>query len=236
MKTSEMKLGIKLEMEIINSIGERIGQSYVSQLMDIIDKDNITIAAPIHEARLMLITNGTRIRIVFLHDRYGLLTFNGFITSKQKRENIIEFYINVQYPFEKIQRRTYFRLGCFLDTLYRVCEEDETPRMDMSSGIEPIKYYKAITKDLSGSGACVVTDEKVEKGAIVEVKIKLRENVAMNAFCKVMRVSEKEASKNIKYELGLFFSKISQRDQDLVIKYIFDQQRLMLKNNIMDRE
>lgn len=230
----DIKLGTKLDLELVNSLGEKIGQTYVSQLIDVIDKENIIIAAPIHEARLMLITNGTRIRSILLHEKQGLLCFRGIIAGKEKKENIISFHVKIEGDFEKIQRRKYFRLDCNLNASYRPHPEEDAGQPKEKK--PPAQAYKkTLTKNISGCGVCIVTEEEFPRNSLLEVVLWLNKDTTIKVVCKAIRSIRIEGIKEKKYELGLYFSEISQRDQDMVIKFIFDQQRLLLKNNIADK-
>lgn len=228
MNATDIKIGIRLELEIINSLGERIGQPYVSQLIDVSDKNKVLIAAPIHESRLMLITNGTRVRIIFLHQNQGLLSFEGVISKKDKKDNIFIFGIDILSDFEKIQRRKYFRLDSILNAKYRVLLEpksEETP---------PV-YKKAFTRNLSGNGSGIAIGEELKKNTLIELEISISKDVFIKIEGKVIRCTELPSQREKKFECGLYFTKISQKDQDILIKYIFDQQRMMLKNTLVDR-
>lgn len=224
------KLGIKLELELINNLGEKIGQSYVSQLIDADDEHNIEIAAPIHESRLMLITPGTRVRAIFLDDNHGLLSFLGSITSREKKESIISLRVKTDGSFEKIQRRNYFRLDCLLDVTY-VPYNDQAAENSEEGTPEPVPK-KAVSRNISGNGASIVIREELLKNSCIELTIWLTKDTSIKAVAKVIRCTLIEGIRDKKYELGLYFTKLTQRDQDVLVKYIFDQQRLLLKNNI----
>jgi c-di-GMP-binding flagellar brake protein YcgR len=236
MDAYDIKIGIKLELELVNSLGERIGQPYVSQLIDVSDKNRILIAAPIHEARLMLITNGTKVRIIFLHHTQGLLSFEGIISKKEKRENLFLFGIDIQTEFEKIQRRKYFRLECILNAQYRTVDplSQDTPT-DSSEAPKPPDYKKAYTRNLSGNGAGVAIGDELKKNTLMEIEITISKDVVIKMEGKVIRCTELPNQRERKFECGLYFTKISQRDQDILIKFIFDQQRKILKNTLVDR-
>lgn len=243
MNIFEVKLGTRLEIDLINSLGEKIGKTYISQLMEIVDRHSIIMAAPIHESRLMFIPNGTRVRAVFLHEKYGLLSFEGVITHKEKNENILALHAEISTGFVKIQRRQYFRLECSLNGKYRLVAESATS--DETKGgtqekDETVKgsqqdFKKALTKNISGSGACIVIQEDIPKDSVIELVLFITPETTVNAVCKVVRSKSIETSAGKKYSLGLLFIEIPKKDQDIVIKYIFDKQRQLLKNNITDK-
>mgnify|MGYP001076985059 CR=1 FL=1 len=224
-KLSDIKIGTKLELELTDSLGGKIGGSYTSQLLDIIDDHNIVIAAPIQESRLMLIPTGSTIRCSFVHHKHGLLAFMCSLTSKDKQDNIIVFRITVFSDIKKIQRRNHYRLNCTIDVLYRPLGDDDNP--GINNEIPELK--KACTKDISGCGACIVTDEEIEKGSYLYIVFTFNENTSIETKCLVVRCTRIEESKLTKYSLGLSFVGMSAKDQETVIKYIFERQKKLLK-------
>lgn len=229
------KLGTKLELELVNNLGQKIGQTYISQLIDVIDEKCIVISAPIHESRLMFVTNGTNIRILFFHNKLGLAAFLGTVTGKEKSENLILFDIRIDSDLEKIQRRNYFRLDCLLNAQYYLISTesngDDMP-VDLIADSSEKEYKKAIAKNISGCGTCIVVSEDIQKGSVLEVIISIDKQTSIKMKGKVVRNIAIEANRETKHELGLYTSQISVKDQDIIIKYIFDQQRLKLKNNM----
>lgn len=232
MDAAKIPLGTKFDLELINSLGERIGKVYVSQLLDITDSQNIIISCPIHESRLTFIANGTKIRVIFLSDKLGLLCFTGIITGKEKTENIIALNVRIESEIDKIQRRNHYRLDCFLEGKY---SEHIDPAQKSSNAGNQIKPQKILVKNISGSGACIVSENQIPGGSYIDLAFSLSADVSIKAVCKVIRSSLMENSRDRRYETGLYFKEISQKDQDQLIKYIFKQQSLNLKNNVNAR-
>lgn len=237
MNADVMTLGMKLDLELINSFDQRIGQPYVSQLMDIIDDKNIMIAAPIHETRLTLIPTGTRIRLIFKHSRYGLLNVLGIVSGKEKKGNLLTFSIIINGPIEKIQRRMYYRLPCILNVGYCLQKESESEAdtgQSTESSEQKEEWKKGITKNISGSGVCIVVDEKLPTGSKLKIRINLGKGQEINVVCKVARCEKLENSISQKYELGLGFLQIEKKCQEAMVKFIFAQQNKLLRNNLGD--
>ncbi|MDP4093251.1 MAG: flagellar brake domain-containing protein [Bacillota bacterium] len=239
MNTKDMSIGTKLELELVNNLGEKIGRTYISQLLDIVDDENIIIAAPIYESRVIFVPTGANARIFFFHKRWGLMSFPALIVAKDKKDNILSFQIKVTGEFEKIQRRKYFRLDCNIPAYFRVCPDTETDdylrleiRKDIDKKTLESNYIKALTRNISGSGSCIVSDEKISKDATLELVLLLEGSSYIRTICKVMRIDEIDTSKDKKFETGLHFAEITDRGQDLVIKFIFEQQKQLLKRQV----
>lgn len=230
----DLAVGTKIELELVDKHGQKIGQTYISQVLDVADDKNILIAAPIHESRLTFILSGTNIRIVFLHNVHGLLSFTGVITKKEMMGNLAGFYVKRNDEFKKIQRRQYFRFDCILDVKYcKHPNESENKIYCFDNGSE---YKRGITKDISGCGACIITDEEIPKGELLAVEIALTNEAKLNTVSKIIRCQRIEGLKEKKFQLGLYFNHISHKDQDVLVKFIFDQERLLLKKTNYKRD
>lgn len=226
MNIQDIKIGTKLEIELINSAGEKIGQTFISQIMDITDSTNIVVAAPMFESKIAFIPTGEKIRLIFIHDKYGLVSFIGTIYKKEKYDNLVGFRISVDTELQKIQRRNYFRLDYVLDVQYRTFQFDLK-----GQGILKITstYKKALTRNISGCGACIVTEEEIPKDSGIELVIALDPANTINVLCKIVRLTVIEQERGKKYEYGLYFIDIPQKHQNAIVKFVFDQQKLMAK-------
>ncbi len=227
---TDTKIGTRFEIELLDSLGGKIGSTYTSQLLDIKDSENLTIAAPIQESRLMLIPSGSSIRCIFLHHKLGLVSFTGTVASREKQENIIVINVAVTSKLTRIQRRNHFRLDCMLDAQYRVIEEEGSENNTVDPGT--VEFKKAYTKNISGCGACLVTDEPIEKSTYIYSVLILEDGTSIETKCIVVRCTKVGDIELSKYLIGLSFVNISVKDQDTLIRYIFDKQKQFLKRQL----
>ena len=231
MNLKELRIGTRLELHLLDASGEKVGYNYVSQILDILEGESLLLAYPIFESRMVFIPTGAQLRLIFLHHKYGLLSVLCTVLSKDKKDNFSFLTVKIAGDFEKIQRRKYYRLDCNLDILFRVLENypehTEVPPTD--SGV-----CKAITKNLSGSGICIVSDKTVEPGAYLEVRIFLEAGNPIKAIGVVTRCLRMEGIKLEKYEIGLHLIELGKKEQDAIVKHIFAQQRVLLKKNILE--
>lgn len=221
MTPQEILPGTRLELELINRIGEKIGNTYVSQLLEKQEDDSLVISAPIYEARLIFIPLQAQIRLNFMHPKLGLLGFTAIVTGREYRENIAILIIQAAGELEKIQRRSHFRLDHIARALVWINGKNE--KSDKKTAI------KASTKNISGSGLCIVTEIEIPKNAEVDIEFDLTEDIVIAAKCIVVRKSSFEVKSSRNYETGLHFTNLSQKDQDSIIRFIFEQQRVQLK-------
>jgi len=226
MEVRDLKTGARLELEILGNNGDRIGNIYISQVLEPVKDSNLVIAAPIFESRLIYVPVNSKVRITLYHKRYGLLGFIAIVTSREQRGNLSVICIQAETQLEKIQRRRYYRLDCTLNVEYSIYLDNITQEIDQPP------YRKALTKNISGAGASMVVGEEIMKNTLLKIRISLSETSKVSAICNVLRCVPLEFSQVPKYELGLYFTDITYQNQDKIIKYIFEQQRRLLKNDV----
>lgn len=236
MTPQEVRIGTRLEFEMLDKNNERVGNTFVSQLLEHQEDGSIVISAPITESRVVFVPIGITVRLTFVHQLHGLLGFKAVIRSKEYRGNVAVLTAEPEGDLEKIQRREHFRLDVIVDALIWPDEEDPGPgtenkteaenTQDKTAEAAPVKAY---TKNLSGSGACLISDINFPKGSFVKVELDLSNDITFRARCVVLRSQQVEVRRSKSYELGVRFVEISKKDQDHLIRYIFEQQRLILK-------
>lgn len=217
----EIQIGTRLELELLSRKGEKIGNTFISQLLEHQEGNCMVISVPIFEARLIFISVQAQLRLTFIHNKYGLLGFTALVTAREFRGKIAVLIIQPDSEIIKIQRRTHYRLDCMADVLVRRSEKNSKAGKETA--------IKAFTKNISGSGLCIITTTDIPKKSEVDIELSLADNIHINAKCLVIRNIEFEVKKSKSHEIALHFTDISQKDQDSLIKYIFEQQRMQLK-------
>lgn len=213
----EVKLGTRLELELFDTNGEKVGRTYVSQLLEHNDDNLLVISAPIFEARLVYIPDNMPIRLTFVHNRHGLLGFSAIVRSKEYRGNIAVMIVEPDSDIKNIQRRMNYRLDIVLDMLLWLPTPNEK---------NPIAAY---TKNISGSGLCVISEIDIPKHTEVKIEMNMSTDLIIHAKCVILRNIPTKLRKGNGYELGMFFTDIPMKSQDALIKFIFDRQRMMIK-------
>lgn len=229
MNALKLRPGTKFEIELISSIDHEKVYVYASQLVDIIDESTIVIAAPMRRSRLITIPASTRLRLLFIDDNKDLVGFLGIVTQRADSGNVPSLVIKIDSELVKIQRRRHFRLDCLMDIRYAICKNAADNGESMYN--PPAKEHKkAVSKNISGSGMCIVTNEELPEGTIIWVAMELDSDSHIDTMCKVVRcVKIDEFTKKSRYEIGLDFTCISPQDEEKLVKYIFSQQRELLK-------
>lgn len=229
MSIREVNIGTRLELEVTDSFNSDKSYSYVSQLLDVKDDDNIVIAAPIIEGRLAFVPNNSKIAVILNHPKYGLIAFDGTLISKDTHEAVAVFYLAISKDFYKIQRRNNYRLEIMLDVQY--CDLKDSVKISKEEYDN--KLIKVYTKNISGSGALIVTNVNLDIGTKLFMRFELPDGTGIETKCVVVRSMRVENVSNIKYNVGVRFLSIDKNLEDRLIKFIFKKQKEILKQKRM---
>ncbi|MGV8906491.1 MAG: flagellar brake protein [Acetobacterium sp.] len=217
MDANEIIIGTKLEFEVITNSGSKISQTYYCHFMKAISNNEVTIASSVEEFEAKKLPLGTKIKVTFAHEIYGMQSFTGIIINKEKNETLRFFQVSIDDQFTKIQRRQYFRLDSYLEAEYRLIEDANSSNKKNS---EALHYRKAQLKNISYNGALIVIDEYVHKNTIIDLIILLPNQTDIKMSCRIIKISEIEVSGKKRYELNLSLLKMNQDDKENLKKFI----------------
>lgn len=230
MNAYDIIIGTKLEIEIPEYLKiPSQASSYISQLLDVADEKNITIAAPISEGRYKYLSTGLNIIVYFLNQRQELMHFNATVKEYKKTGHLETFEALITSEFTKIQRRMNYRLDAVLECKYTPVDDHLlTKGKPEFKEISSNDFKTAFTKNISGSGLCLIMDNSVDSGMMSDISIDLEGMGQIRVLAQVIRSTKLE---NNKHEVGMNFAYISSQDSSTLTKFIYQKQRLMLKNN-----
>lgn len=227
MKAVQQHINEVVVLEAIDDIGEKIGPTYETKIVDIVGNHTISILWPKFDRFTIPFPTGTKIRIMFKDIPKERLCLIGIITSRIDENNQKLLHSKLFNTFDQDQRRLSLRLKVKVDVLYRVCHSDVDHYKTTQDDSD---YKKAFTKDISGGGLSLIVNEDIKEDSTIEVTVFLDKNDQRVAYCKIARKELVKTTDGERYELGLSFVKISDKDQDALIKYIFERQRDELKS------
>ncbi|NLL96516.1 MAG: flagellar brake protein [Clostridiaceae bacterium] len=220
METIKLTLGDKLEVELYDSNDKRIQPLLVSQFERFLPDGSMEIHAPIQGGRIFPVHRGVDMDIIY--ERKGeLYKFRATALERNVDGNIYLLRIMPKSGEEHLQRRVFFRFGCILDIQYRVFAKKDTKIEDRGT------FIKAITKDISGGGLCLLTNYKPVYGWYIEGNLDIGFN--LNFIGRIVRVINIRDKGKFKYETGIEFVEIKELEREKIISFIFDSQRKLLK-------
>ncbi|HHW22803.1 MAG TPA: hypothetical protein GXX26_07985 [Clostridiaceae bacterium] len=220
METIKLTLGDKLEVELYDNNNQRIHPLLVSQFERFLPDGSMEIHAPIQGGRIFPVHRGVEMDIIY--ERKGeLYKIRAVALERNIDGRIYLLRVMPKSGEEHIQRRGFFRFGCILDVKYRMFANKDTKAEDRGT------FIKAITKDISGGGLCLLTNEKPVYGWYIEGNLDIGFN--LNFIGRIVRVFDIRDKGKFKYETGVEFVDIREMDREKVISFIFDSQRKLLK-------
>lgn len=225
MNILEKYLGEKVWIEVIDEEGEKVGPTYLSDVINYEGEETIIIGIPRFNKYSIPLPKKTRIRIKFKNMPRERFSLTGIITGKISIENNYGLQV-MMYDLQEnnTQKRKFFRIDHRVICDYRVQDTDVDK---ISKECTYSKFTKAISRSISGGGLCLIVKEDIEITSPLEVIVWLEKYESVEAVCEMK--SKYKIGNSSKYELNLVFSKISMRDQDAIIKYIFEKEKQMYR-------
>lgn len=245
-----VQIGDKIEVKQLNQKGEPIKSSktYVSQIVDYIDEETISIASPITNGLLVILDRWINYRLYFYTSK-GLYQCNCTVHKIYRENNMVIVLVKLTSELKKIQRRQYYRLECIHEIEYRLLTEEEfkleerlhnkndindEERAEIRKKLAELNnsWVHACIIDISGGGCRFNSEEELKPGDKIRIKLDF---ILKNMVRKLEITADIIASQKMYNRIGFYeyraeFTDINQKDREDLIKYIFEQERKRRKN------
>lgn len=234
MNANKIEIGTKLEIKIPYTSSSDSSNTYASQLIDVIDNKTISIAAPIGEGKFKYLNIGLDLFVYYLDENKDFLFFSAIVKGHRKNGPIEAFDITIVSEISKVQRREAYRLETALPCKYTIVDSKlfNPDRADFPD-ISNVVFSTASTTNISSNGISLhleaAPEAPLEAGTIFYILINLEETTKIKVLAQLKRSLRKDRNR---YTVGLHYIKIDSRDLEVLTKFIFAQQRLMLKNKM----
>ena len=197
-------------------------QQYLSQIEEIHDDDTLDILTPIHKGRILILMNDAIIRVIKI---------NGDAIYEIKTKLIKKIFAKISMvrleavsEVTKIQRRNYFRLKSIKDVIARkVLDIKENQFEDK---------FKGIMLDISGGGLMISTTVELDVTDVLEVTMSLSSPKELVLLGSVVRKTH-NPDLRLSYSYGVRFDKISEFERNEIMKFIFEEQRKLIKKGLI---
>ena len=93
------------------------------------------------------------------------------------------------------------------------------------------EYISTTTRDISGGGLCIKTEEMLDKGAYIDAILALERKMRF-VGCVARSIKTRDKGKII-FETGIEFKHIENKDREKIVSYVFETQRDKLKKGWM---
>lgn len=243
-------IGDKIEIKQIDQQGTPIktSKTYVSQVVDFIDEDTISIASPIKDGLIVILERWANYRLYFYTVK-GLYQCNCLVLKKYRENKMPMVMVKLTSELEKIQRRQYYRLECIHEIEYRLITEEERnlekklldgriisteERAEVRKRLAQLNnlWIQACITDISGGGCRFNSEEELKPGdkIIIKLDFLLKNELKKLDITAEVIATEKMYNRYGVYEHRVEFSDIKPKDREDLIKYIFEQERIRRSN------
>lgn len=212
-------IGRRIEIKRIN---KEKHERYSSQILDIIDDKTYIISGPIKKKNIVIFHVGEIIEISYIVEDKGRFYFNAKILQRFLKD-IYSLKVLRTTNINKLQERDYYRLNVSLNVVKTYCKKTHL-------GVENIEE-KCESVDLSGGGIKLKCNYPHSIGDNVKILLDIGD-LKIPIDGEVVRIQEKDFY-GYKYLIGIKFNNVSNKDRDLIIRYIFQEQRRLRNKGLI---
>lgn len=239
-----LEIGNKLELFPLAQAQKEEKKVYLSKIQDIKKPGELEILMPIEKGKMKLLSLHTRYLACF-YTKVGIIQGECIIQKRYKENTMYFLGIQLISHLSKKQRREYYRLECNQEVHYRIISESEEfirkklrdnqwkdskekeqVEKELSDIEQKAEWIPAILLDISGGGLHVKTAKKetIEKHLLFHIKFYMEDITEFDLECQVVFI-ENIVNELKMVELRCQYLHITNQTREIIIKYIFDQQR-----------
>lgn len=198
--------GSKIEIRHTSSLNNKKSYGFISQIEECIDEKTLVIGAPISGGKIITLQKNTEYTI-FIYSSTGIYRCNAVIKNSFKNGLIQMLKIELISPLVKTQRREFFRFDCVIPFKFKINDV----------------WEKGIIKDISGGGIRFISNSLLKTPEEIVLILPLDEH-DLTIEGTLLRKEESNIEL-YKYQYRVSFNEIKKSDQDIIIQFIFMQQR-----------
>lgn len=243
------EIGDRIELtHIKSSTGRKLSdRKYGSQLLDFDGVRTAKISMPIYENKVVPLEVNDVYQMCFFTNS-GLYQCNAKIRKRYMENKMYVMDVLFLTELTKYQRRKFYRLDCMFPIKYRLISdvestlrerlfanqfENEEERKCYELTLEeiPKDWQEGTISDLSGGGMRFHGKSELEKGELIEVMLPLSLQsgiVPLTFMMQVIACLHYEGSR-IAYEVRGEFQNVKDTEREIVIKYVFEEQRRRMR-------
>jgi c-di-GMP-binding flagellar brake protein YcgR len=223
MRIVDTKIGTKLELQQYDVNGNPAPPMLISQFEGINEDGTLVVLVPIFEGSLYPLHADTIIQVAF-ELKSELYAFDAKVIQRYKEGNIYYLQMRAVSDITQIQRRNFFRFDCVMDIEYRIFHRDVEDEKEKGP------FSNAISRDISGGGLCLMFETAPGMGMYIEGFISKINRLPFAG--KIVRVILTEGTGINRFEIGVEFLNIENRNREKIIAFIFESQRNLIKKGL----
>ncbi len=207
---------------IVIKLKENKKKYYSSQILDIIDKNTFIISGPMYQKSLIFLHLKENIDIIYIKKGRGRYKFSAKV-QERKMKNIYNIEIVKVGDIGKVQQREYYRfnIGISVEKIYKTKIGHEEKNIKEN----------CTTKNISGNGMKLMCNFKHNIGDKIICNFHIMD-VFLSIKSKVIRIAKIDAF-DFKYAIGVKFLDIEDKERDIIVKYIFKQERILRRKGMI---
>jgi c-di-GMP-binding flagellar brake protein YcgR len=194
---------------------------------------NVVLLLPIYQGKRVMLARGAIFEVTF-YTKSGPYRSIGVVKECFNEDRIHFVRVHLTTAFFRIQRRLHYRMECFLDAEVYEIPEEEREHLDQkhlhSCVMDPdvlAGMQRGVIVDISGGGIRFVCGSPHEVDDILMVHFIIKnEHVHQDLLVPVSVVTcGKAGSDSGKYEHRAAFLHLTHHLREMIIKYIFYEER-----------
>ncbi|MCQ1527979.1 flagellar brake protein [Lutispora saccharofermentans] len=207
----------------VKTIGKENSYSYASQVANIENDDIIEILFPMYKRNTIYILNGERIELI-INKQDAVLEFSAVVIDKNY-ESIPVLKLKITSEPKRVQRRNFYRLKIVKPIKYRVVSQ-------IDSDEEIPEYDEGILTDISEGGIMFYARKEMDINNLLELEMDFESDTTMKLRAVIVR-KQYNIEKSHLYEYGARFKDLGKADSKVLTKFIFQEQRKLLKKGLI---
>lgn len=222
--------GDRVEMQRLRkSIASKENQkNYICKVNEILSEDTLEVTMPMEQTKLVLLPVDEEFEVCF-QTQSGLYQCHATIIDRYKKENIYILLLELTTGLKKHQRREYYRYTCALEIDVRALEKEEIEAVEKKEKLylSDMKWQKAVMLDLSGGGMRFVMPYQYDERQLIWCKCHLSLNGRFREYILVgivLFTKEVDNRRGV-YEHRIKFVNIDKKEQEELIRFIFEAER-----------
>jgi c-di-GMP-binding flagellar brake protein YcgR len=210
----QLKIKINQRLEILLPNPSQHGMHQYSSRVEEIAENRMSIAMPMSKGYPIVLERGKEF-LGKIFDSSGVFGFKSVFWDKRLLPLPI-WIVSMPYDLKKVQQRAFVRFDIALPvTLEYSISGAENPEK---------KTMNTISKDISGGGIQIISQELLRSGTGVDLTLQLSDGGGMvQVKGEVVRVTKPQADRPL-FWIGIRFVGIKEGNRDKIIRFIFKKQ------------
>lgn len=215
MKANDI-LQINSKIELLRQHDDTVYKSLIEDVWEGV----FLIGAPVHKRHQLVLHKGD---ILTMTTFSGSACFNfvSEVLGTKQEKGLLLYIIKKPQKFEKLERRNFVRVEVALEVSYEIITDQKNwDKIELSQ--------KAFSIDLSGGGIQIMLPRELPGSSLVALNLPIDvdgSDTALRLLGRVVRIEEKNINGTARFKTGIKFEEISEREMDIIIKFIFSQIR-----------